>query len=650
MNSKWVIGTLLSVVTLVLIIHQSVVIGTGDENLNRVQVSNHMPYRGIANQLVYLEDPKHAFAIEDVIRGDYQSLFKSLDESYINLGYSESSYWFKVALENHDQAQLDLVMEIAFPVLDHIEGFLIDRDKPGNTPIHKFSMGDRLPFNVRTLKAPSFIQPLRFNQANADLYLKVTTYSPINLPIYLSSRDRFDEHMITRQWVVGVVYGIAIALMCYNLVLFFTLRDRMYLYYTLFTGSLFMFYACVDGLAFRLWPNSVEWQSKAHIYFVFLSCSFAILFARRFLSINESYPQGDKNTRALVWLNVVGLLSTPFLLEKYAAMVMSLTTGFSLICLFVIGLRRLRDGIPLAGLYVLIYGLLIISAMFNVISSQGFLFDFIEMHTFMKIASVIELILLSIGVGYQITVIQKAQMRAEQHARRMAQDARKAERLALEIQVEANKTLEDNVRERTQQLQLAMEDLNLANAQLKRLSELDPLTGLYNRRKFEESLRELVENNLPSQRGVWFYFIDIDFFKKFNDTYGHDVGDECLKQVARLLRKLASRYSLTVGRLGGEEFAAIASESSFSGADGLTADELGEAIRSEIEKTRLHVNGQDLKITVSIGGHVAIGFAPEQKSELMKLADEALYVAKNRGRNQVVMVGDTDNGQSMLNA
>jgi diguanylate cyclase len=368
------------------------------------------------------------------------------------------------------------------------------------------------------------------------------------------------------------------------------------------------------------------------------------MFACRFLNIDNTLPTMHRNMRALMWLNVVGLLTTPWMLEKYAAYVMSMCAGFSLLCLLVIGFKRLRDGVPLAGLYVLIYGLLIISSFLNVVASQGVLMDFVESHNFMKIASVIELMLLSIGVGYQITVMQSAQIRAERRARQFAQEARSAEQKALQVEREANRTLEDKVQLRTAELESALHDLHAANAQLKRLSELDPLTGLYNRRKFEACLREMMDAALEKNTSVSFFFIDIDHFKRFNDTYGHDVGDECLKQVSRILRKLGDRYALTVGRLGGEEFAAVA----FGEPE--KAAKVGEAIRAEIEHHKVMINGKELRITVSIGGHTSGSYDPEHKSQLMKVADEALYRAKEMGRNRVVMAGDEQPAGVLQNA
>lgn len=631
MQPKWIVATLFLIVTLVGMLNQSVVVGDDNQRDNVVTVSNTMPYLNIAPRLQQFEDLGGQWRIDDLISPGATALFESPEKPYINHGYKDSIYWFRVVLENPDQEALDLLLEFTLPLLDYIDGYLVTRDNQEANIVRQFRLGDRYPFAQRPIVSSTLLQPIRFDGAQIELYLRVQSHSPVILPVYLSGRNAYAEHTIVRQWFNGLIYGIAIALMFYNLVLFATLRDRMYLYYTLFTGCLFMVYACIDGIAYRLWPTQVEWQSKAHLYFVFAAVTFAVMFAGRFLNIDRSMPQLYRNVRALVWLNVAGLLCTPWLLEKYAAYVMSLATGFTLVFLFCVGLKRLRDGIPLAGLYVLIYGLLIISAFLNVVASQGILMNFTETHSFMKIASVVELMLLSIGVGYQITVIQNAQIRAERRARQFAQEARSAEQKALQIEREANRTLEDKVQERTAQLEDALADLHAANAQLKRLSELDPLTGLYNRRKFEASLREMMEKALADKSVVTFFFIDIDHFKRFNDTYGHDVGDECLKQVARLLRKLGDRYGMIVGRLGGEEFAAIA----YGAPD--QAPGIGEAIRAEIERHRVMMEGKELCVTVSIGGHTAGHYQPDEKSVLMKVADEALYRAKEQGRNQVVM-------------
>jgi diguanylate cyclase (GGDEF)-like protein len=165
------------------------------------------------------------------------------------------------------------------------------------------------------------------------------------------------------------------------------------------------------------------------------------------------------------------------------------------------------------------------------------------------------------------------------------------------------------------------------NAQLAELSRTDPLTGIANRRAFEEELDERFEVARRYNRPLSMVMIDIDYFKDTNDAYGHPAGDEVLRSVARVIRK-GSRQTDVVARYGGEEFAVILPETPLF--EGL---QFAEKIRAMVAAEDL--GGMPPRITVSLGvatmGHTMFSTA----TDLVAASDAALYRAKEKGRNRV---------------
>lgn len=172
------------------------------------------------------------------------------------------------------------------------------------------------------------------------------------------------------------------------------------------------------------------------------------------------------------------------------------------------------------------------------------------------------------------------------------------------------------------------------NEKLKLLGLLDPLTGVHNRRYFDERLEEETERCLRERMPLSCLFLDIDHFKQFNDNHGHHVGDLVLRDVAGLIKR-QMRASDVMARLGGEEFAALLVRT-----DKQEAMEIAERIRHSIARHQPQdANGQPLQITISIGcaSLPARTRANEQAmaQQLLQQADKALYAAKQGGRDRV---------------
>jgi len=163
-----------------------------------------------------------------------------------------------------------------------------------------------------------------------------------------------------------------------------------------------------------------------------------------------------------------------------------------------------------------------------------------------------------------------------------------------------------------------------------RLAVTDPLTGLYNRRYCSSHLQSLLQKGRETGSSLSVMLMDLDKFKNVNDTYGHDVGDEVLKEFARRLRENMRGIDL-VARYGGEEFIAILPET-----EKQHAYAAAERLRKSIESPTFQISHdvKELAVTVSIGlaGTINCNVTP---NELIKLADQALYASKNEGRNRV---------------
>ncbi|MEE4277718.1 MAG: diguanylate cyclase, partial [Halieaceae bacterium] len=196
--------------------------------------------------------------------------------------------------------------------------------------------------------------------------------------------------------------------------------------------------------------------------------------------------------------------------------------------------------------------------------------------------------------------------------------------LLLGIRV-ATRRLEQEVEERT-------EEVRRQKTELERLAVEDGLTGALNRRGFERQVREALSRARRTKESVSLLMMDIDFFKRINDSHGHEVGDRALVAVTGAIRSQLRDYDL-LGRIGGEEFAVLLPNTSLD--DGLRAAErILAAVRG---RDIVLSDGKALHCTVSIGVSAAQGDAVSTLDELLRPADEALYRAKGEGRNRVLM-------------
>ncbi len=172
------------------------------------------------------------------------------------------------------------------------------------------------------------------------------------------------------------------------------------------------------------------------------------------------------------------------------------------------------------------------------------------------------------------------------------------------------------------------------NEKIKLLGLLDPLTGVHNRRYFDQRLAEEVSLSLRQHKPLSCLFLDIDHFKRFNDNYGHQLGDRVLQDVAGVI-KSQMRLSDVLGRYGGEEFAILLTNTAEN-----EALEIAERIRFSVEAHQLELHGKMLNITLSAGCST-LNTRPDQAcqdirgEQLIAAADSALYEAKEAGRNRV---------------
>ncbi|KKO44557.1 diguanylate cyclase (GGDEF) domain-containing protein [Arsukibacterium ikkense] len=196
-------------------------------------------------------------------------------------------------------------------------------------------------------------------------------------------------------------------------------------------------------------------------------------------------------------------------------------------------------------------------------------------------------------------------------------------------QRQSTEQLESKLLSHNLELQIALDELAEKNRLLEQQTMLDTLSGIYNRACFDKRLRSELKRSRREKTPLGLVFIDIDHFKKINDTHGHLAGDAAIQQIAAALAASLKRSSDAVFRYGGEEFALLLPGTPIAG-----CIELAEQVRLQISAAPIHIGSLSLPVTLSAGCYAAVADAASVSTDYIAAADSALYQAKSQGRNR----------------
>lgn len=530
--------------------------------------------------------------------------WKSLQGQRASFGYTDDEYWLKVPIA---AATYDRVLHIGYPLIDYLDLYWMKNDG-----IKTYQLGDQQPYYERPILTSEFSIPVPAGQSGV-MYIRSRTESSMRLPLSIRSETEFFDTQMQKRLAEGIYFGVLLCMAVYNLFGFVASREPefgLYSLYTLFFGGLML---SLDGLGFRyLWPESLFLQDKGIPIFGSLTLITAALFAYQLLRLKQYHRTLARGLFVMAGLSVFTLLIGIFASYRVSIHVLLTLAAPGCLYLLIVGAYLWRKGFVYARMFTIAWGTLLLSVMANSLGYLGVIDSmFIQRHAIM-LGSGIEILLLS-----WVLAVRYNEQRRER----------------LEAQKRYNEELEGHVEERTFELQIALRELQDVNAELEKRNFEDALTGLYNRRYFNQQIEKEYRRAYRSGQPLSLLMIDIDHFKKVNDTHGHFIGDQILKGLAVLLKNSAKRPGDTVCRYGGEEFAVILADSSQSQAESF-AKNLVSHVRNYIFET----DSGARNITISVGVAELNTDSGQLKEHLFKSADEALYRAKREGRDQVVTV------------
>lgn len=591
-----------------------------------VQLSNSQtPLKRYGEGVQYLADTQSQYDVREILTLP-DVAWEVEDREQMSFGMADYPYWlrFELIQSNNDSP---LLLEVDYALLDKVEIWFYQ----DNRLIAATSLGDGMPFSERLIEHEKFLVPVPVSSQALTVVVKAQSDGTLRLPIRLWDKETFlvfnGEHSV----VIGLFFGFMSAMALSNLFFFVTTRSYTFLSYCGYVVSVALTLATLHGLGYKyLWPDNVWLQARSVGVFATATLFFAFIFSNQLLEVKLHSRLLHRVLKISTWVSgcaIILCLLIPY--SIYIKLFLPMLS-ISVLIIYSVGILLWYKGTPLARFYTIAWTALLISGFVASLENWNLISFDTPSHYLLIFGATVETFLLALALAISYSHQRQELFDTQALALQKERMAREAQEDILKVKEEAQAELEYKVEERTLELEIALRELSETNRELEQKNTMDALTGIRNRSYFDKKYLAEVRRSRREQTELSIVMIDIDHFKSINDNYGHLVGDDCIKLVADVLQRNLKRPSDDVCRYGGEEFALILPNTDLSG-----AQQVVEAMRAELESAPYDQDGIVVNMTLSAGVCTTIVQSMEDEKNILEHADNALYNAKQNGRNQV---------------
>ena len=385
-----------------------------------VEFDEHTRRLPLGAVMYVFEDVRADSTIEEVSSPALQGSFRQHGQPVLNAGYSRSVFWVRLDLTYSPSAQggpQPWLLELAYPPLDHLELYLPDGD--GGYRLAQRT-GDALPFTSRQVKQNNYLFLLDLPPGQERrMYLRLESQGSMQVPLALWSPQAYLEDQPTRIYILGIIYGVLLVMLIYNLFIFLSVRDTSYLYYILYIASFGLYQVSVNGAGIQyFWPNSPWWANAATPFLIGSAALFGCQFARSFLHTAEHSLWADRALRLMMAGGVLVMLMA--LTVSYAS-ALRLATLLALaftVVVFGAGLLAWWRGMRVARYFIFAWTAFLVGGAVNTLMVLGYLPNlFLTMYA-SQIGSALEVGLLSLALADRINAMKEERTRILQEAGR----------------------------------------------------------------------------------------------------------------------------------------------------------------------------------------------------------------------------------------
>ena len=407
----------------------------------------------ISSSLLLFEDKTNHMTFDDV----KEQNFIITDKKVPNLGISNSTLWAKIFIKNSTSSNT-LLLDLSLPTLDFVEFY----SPIQNNEYDVIEMGEHLPFGYRKYNDPDYIFDILISKGQVKTYyLKISSKEGIQLPIIISSKESIFNQIKNKSILFGLYFGIMLVMIFYNLFIYFSIRDKNYLYYVVYVLFTFLTQASLQGYTFQfIWPNTPIIANYILFIVPALTGITGIIFMKVFLDVKSHSSLLNKLTYILC---LPYLVSISFLIFKnfiLSQVILELNSMLISLFMLITPIIILRRGYKPAKFFLIAWSVFLIGIFIYVLKDLELLpFNNFTRYT-MPIGSAIETILLSFALADRINILKKEKEQSQLTALLALQENET-------LIIEQNVVLENKVEERTIELKHTNDELNTTLSNLK---------------------------------------------------------------------------------------------------------------------------------------------------------------------------------------